>query len=385
MRWIRSSFVALLLAAACTQPETPGPTPSAGSPTPAPSPTVDPTAPRLPDGSPLPAGCTGGAGPSHTATFVADGRAWAIDPTDGDVACLFTLDADPSPFTWGPQGDRVALDGLEILGLTPEAPDLPPVDVRLGAFDWGHPIGLAIVFADGAGHPRKRFMDDGRVERLPSLPDGRYLEVAYHPSGLALAFVVEGDEGQEIWLSTNEGQDPERLIFATAGTTFPSIAFTPNGRQLWWTARREGGLAELHWMDLDDRQGFGTGWHQETEATADDLRIAPQGRLKSVNVGTGCEDRRAMIVRGPTGSAALPEETRPTSAVGWLDATTLLVSVGGCDEPQDLFAVDGLGDDDPVPLVLGVELAAPRTVVKNPPRTVPVPPVEEEPPPGGVG
>jgi hypothetical protein len=384
MGWVRTSFVVLVLASGCTKPEAP-PTPTPESPSVEPSPTVEPTGPTLADGSPLPAGCTGGAGPSHTAAFVADGRAWAVDPSDGGVACLFTLDTDPAPFLWGPQGDRVVLGGFEIVGLTPDAPDLPPARPQLGAFDWGHPIGLAIVFADGAGHPRKRFMDDGRIERLPSLPDGRYLEVAYHPSGLALAFVVRGADGQEIWLSTNEGEEPERLIFAESGTTFPSIAFTPNGQQLWWTARHAGGSSELHWMDLDDRRGFGTSWNAVTDATADDLRIAPQGRLKSVNLGTGCEDRQALIVRGSKGTPAMPGETEPTTAVGWLDPTTALVAVGGCDGIQDLYAVDGLGDEDPVALVMGVELAAPRTTVTNPPREVPVPPTEEEPPPGGVG
>lgn len=387
MRTVRALVVLLTLASACTQPDGPAdPTTTVDpSPTDGPSPIVEPTGARLPDGSPLPAGCIGGAGPAHTAAFVADDRAWAVDPSDGDVACLFPLKGDASPFVWGPQGDRVLLGDLEIFGLVPEAPDLPPVDVRFGAFDWGHPLGLAVVFADGSGRPRKRFMDDGRVERLTTLPEGRYLEVAYHPSGLALAFVVEGADGQEIWLSTNEGTDPERLVFAEAETTFPSIAFTPNGRQLWWTARHEGGSTELHWMDLDDRSGFGSSWSAVTDATADDLRIAPGGRLKSVNLGTGCDERRALIVSRGTGSPALPGQTRPTSALGWLDATTLLVAVGGCDQPQDLYAVDGLGDEDPIALVLGVELAGPRTAVKNPPRTVPAPPVEEEPPPGGVG
>ena len=387
MRGFRWSLLVLVLVSACTRSDPPdGPTDPPGGPaTGEPSPSIDPDGPRLADGRLLPPGCTGGAGPSHTAAFVADGRAWAVDPNDGDVACLFPIDGEAAPFAWGPQGDRVLVGGLEVLGLSQEAPSLPPVDVGFGAFDWGHPIGLAVVFADGAGDPRKRFMEDGRVERLRSLPEGRYLQVAYHPSGLALAFVVQGVEGQEIWLSTNEGEAPERLIFAESGTTFPSIAFTPNGEKLWWTARHAGGSAELHWMDLDDRTGFGTSWSEVTEATAEDLRIAPRGRLKSLTLGTGCEERQALIVSGRNGRPALPEETRPTAAVGWLDATTLLVAAGGCDGVQDLFAVDGLGDQDPVALVLGVELAAPRTVVKNPPETVPVPPVEEEPPPGGVG
>jgi hypothetical protein len=382
MRWVRLGLAVFALAAACTRAEPP-PAPSP-EPTTEPSPSVEPTGARLPDGSPLPEGCTGGAGPDHTVAFVSDGRAWALDPADGDVACLFPV-ADAGPFAWGPQGDRVLLADFEIRGVTPEAPDFPPVRVGLGPFDWGHPIGLAVVFADPRGDPRKRFLGDGHVERLTSLPDGRYLEIAYHPSGLALAFVVEGAEGQEIWLSTNEGDDPQRLIFSEAGTTFPSIAFTPNGRQLWWTAVHEGGSAELHRMDLADRSGFETTWSRPTRDVAENLKIAPAGRLKSVDLGTGCDDREALIVSGRSATAALPGEERPTSGLGWLDSTTLLVAAGGCGERLDLFAVDGSGEEDPAELVLEVELAAPRTVVTDPPKDIPVPAIEEEAPPGGVG
>jgi hypothetical protein len=347
------------------------------------SPSVEPDDPRLADGTPLPAGCLGGAGPSHTVSFIADGRAWALDPSDGDLACLFPVD-DPGPFAWGPQGDRVMLADFEIRGLGAEAPDLPPVDERPGPFDWGHPLGLAVVFADDRGDPWKRFMDDGRLAPLTSLPPGEYLEVAYHPSGLALAFVVEGEDGQEIWLSTNEGEDPERLIFSAEGTIFPSIAFTPDGEELWWTALH-GGVPQLHSMDLADRSGFATSWRGDDETPAGDLRMAPAGQLKSVDLGGRCQDRRALVVAGRSAVSALPGETRPTTALGWLDRTTLLVAAGGCGEPQDLYAVDGLGEQDPVALVFSVELGAPRTAVHNPPREVPAPMPEEEPPPGGVG
>ncbi len=63
----------------------------------------------------------------------------------------------------------------------------------------------------------------------------------------------------------------------------------------------------------------------------------------------------------------MPDETRPTEALGWLDRTTLLVAAGGCGEPVDLFSVDGHGGSAPAALVLDVEIAAPRTQVTNPP------------------
>lgn len=383
MRWVRCVLATSLLLGACSR----GPVedePPSPSDRPVDSPIVAPVGAMLPDGTPLPDGCTGGAGDTHTVAFVADDRAWALDPTDGDAACLFPVD-DPGPFAWGPQGDRVVLGGFEIRGIDADAPDLPPVDEQLQAFDWGHPLGLAVVFADEEGDPRKRFVDDGRVIRLASLPAGRYLEVAYHPSGLALAFVVESAEGQEIWLSTNEGEDPQRLVFSDVETEFTSLAFTPNGRTLWWTALHGEGYPALHWMKLADRTGFGTGWQGDTGTVAGGLRLAPEGSLKAVTLGAACAKRTAIIVDGRGSVAALPGEGRPTEALGWLDRTTLLVSAGGCGEPLDLYAVDGLGEDAPATLVLGVDLAAPRTEVTNPPDEVPIPSIEEEPPLAGVG
>jgi hypothetical protein len=384
MRWIRFVLTSALLVGACTEPsvdETASPSAS-GQPTESPSVVV--TGARLPDGTPLPDGCSGGAGTSHTVAFVADGRAWGLDPEGGDLACLFPVE-DAGPFAWGPQGDRVLLNGFEIRGVGDDAPDLPAMDASVSAFDWGHPLGLAVVFADRKGTPRKRFVDDGRLIRLASLPPGKYRQVAYHPSGLALAFVVETMGGQEIWLSTNEGEDPQRLVFSERGTEFTSLAFSSNGRRLWWTAQHEEGYPELHFMKLEDRTGFGTAWRGTEGTVAAGLRLPPGGYLQAVTQGGACEDRSALVLSRGAARRAMPDETRSTEALGWLDRTTLLIAAGGCGEPIDLFAVDGRGLDAPAALVLDVEIAAPRTQVTNPPLTVPAPNPQEEPPPEGVG
>jgi hypothetical protein len=383
MRWTRFVLASALLLGACTQSPADDETPSSsGGTTETPS-VVPATGPRLSDGTPLPGGCTGGAGASDTVAFVADGRAWALDPTDGDLACLFPVD-DPGPFAWGPQGDRVLLNGFEIRGVGGDAPDLPGIDASVSAFDWGHPLGLAVVFADAEGIPRKRYVDDDRLIRLVSLPPGKYLEVAYHPSGLALAFVVETPVGQEIWLSSNEGKDPQRLVFSKE-TEFTSLAFSPNGRILWWTAQHEGGIPELHFMKLVSRTGFGTAWRGPEGTVAAGLRLAPVGSLQAVTEGEACEQHKALVLSEGDSRTAMPDETRPTEALGWLDRSTLLVAAGGCGEPVDLFTIDGLGVNVPAALVLDVEIAAPRTQVTNPPRRVPAPSAEEEPPQGGVG
>jgi hypothetical protein len=304
MRWFRLALTAALLAGACTQPVSDDPTPSPPVGT-TESPSAEPTGARLPDGTPLPAGCTGGAGASHTVAFVADGRAWALDLHDGDLACLFPVE-NAGPFAWGPQGDRVLLDALEIRGVGGDAPDLPAIDASISAFDWGHPLGLAVVFADAKGIPRKRFVDDGHLIRLASLPAGKYLQVAYHPSGLALAFVVESAEGQEIWLSTNEGEDPQRLVFSERGTEFTSLAFSPNGRSLWWTAKHEEGYTALHVMKLVSRTGFGTAWRGTEGTSAAGLRLPPAGALQAVTDGKTCEEHTALVLDQGETRRAMP-------------------------------------------------------------------------------
>jgi hypothetical protein len=385
MRPIRLALALALLAAGCTGSTSEGSTPpSGGSPsaTTIPTPSAEP-ATTLADGTPLPDGCTGTARASQTVAFVAQGRAWGLDPRTGALACLFEL-GPAGPFAWGPQGDRVLLDGLEVRGVSGDAPDLPPIDAAATAFDWGHPIGLAIVFAQDTGKPEKRFVDDGSVERLHELPGGDYLQIAYHPSGLALGFTLEDAEGESIWLSTNEGQDPSRLVFSKGSTSFTSIAFSPDGQRLWWIAQHAPGYPEIHWMDLSDRGGFTDTWRGLDGTTADDLRLAPDGRLMSVNSGEECLERQALVVAGRRASPALPDEDRPTEAIGWLDRSTVLVAAGGCGEPVELYAAN-VFDDQAAALVSGVEIGATRTVVRHAPTEVPAPPDETEAPPGGVG
>ena len=374
---------AMFVLLACTRGDGPTASPSL----PPSGRTTSSPASTLASGAALPDGCDRGTPDARqVVAFVAMGRAWAVDPQGDRLTCLFKV-ADAGPFTWGPQGDRVLLDGLEVRGVEPEAPSLPAeIGSSPPVFDWGHPLGLAVVFASaGERGLQKRFMDDGRVDALDALPPGRYLDVAYHPSGLALAFVLDRDGEQSIWLSTNEGLDPVRLVFSKGGTRFTSIAFTPDGQQLVWTAQHAGGFAQIHAMALDDRAGFTDGWRAPGRQVSN-LLLAPRGDLMALDVGTGCDDRVATIVLSPkVARPAMPDAQRPTTAIGWLDRSTLLVGVGGCGERLDLVAVDAAGHDTPI--VLGADIGATRTFTTSAPTSVPAPPVEaeEEPPPGGVG
>jgi hypothetical protein len=324
--------------------------------------------------------------PNDIVAFVADGRAWVLDPHTGVVACLFNV-RKPGPFAFGPQGDRVLLAGLGVANVETQASMWPPVGPTPTVFDWGHPLGLAVVYASPSGAPEKRFMDTGKVEKLTDLPTGTYESIAYHPSGLGLGMIIDQGQRQGIWLSSNEGKNPVRLVFSRPDTTFSSVAFSPDGTQIWWIAQHAGALSEIHWMDLADRTTFQTVLSRGLSPTAHSLQLAPSGPLMSATQGASCEQEQAMVVDKQGAHPAIANAGAPTHALGWLDAKTLLVATGGCGQPESLSSVSwSHGTGTATALVNGVDVGAPRTVLKNAPTEVPSPPNQAPPaPPGGVG
>ena len=174
---------------------------------------------------------------------MAEGRAWALDPSSEALTCLFEV-SDPGPFTWGPLGDRVLLGGLHmeaIGGQTLQA----PLDVQAGPSAWGHPMGTAVAFVSGDGMELdKRYLDQKGIVDISPLHGVSYLSVTYHPSGLALAFVVEREGRQSIWLSSNLGEDPRRLVFSKEGTEFGALEFPTDGRSLVYAAQHADGHPE---------------------------------------------------------------------------------------------------------------------------------------------
>ena len=82
-----------------------------------------------------------------------------------------------------------------------------------------------------------------------------------------------------------------------------------------------------------------------------------------------------MIVDADGAHPAIPGSEQPTQALGWLDASTLLVSAGGCGQPAQLSAVGATAQHATL-LVDGVDIGAPRTVLRDAPTEVPAPPDE---------
>ena len=264
-----------------------------------------------------------------------------------------------------PAGDRSARACLR-LG--------PPPRPRPGVRD------LRFAPAGEAVHGRRarRSADD--------LPVGRYLHIAYHPSGLALAFVVDRGGRQRIWLSTNEGLDPVPLVFSKGGTRFTSIAFTPDGQHPRLDGPARGRLSQVHSMDLADRTGFTDGWRGEIGQAA--WKLAAPALRHAAGLRRRCHVRRSRRDDRPQppGWADLlcPMPIGPRPRWGALDPSTLLVGVAGCDEAMDVVAVDVR---IVTPVVLGAERPRLGDHGRRSHRGYPLQPPtpEEQPPPEGVG
>jgi hypothetical protein len=342
-RWLLACSFSLILLVGCSgaaPPEQPSPTGTASVL----PPTASPPATALVET--LPAGCDGGVpAPTATITFVAGERAWAVAPDGTGLVCLFDV-TDPGSFAWGPKGDRVALGGLAVRGVGTTA-SRPAAALSPEFLSWGRPTGKAVAFSVGP-KLEKAVVGSDDVEDITPLNGVSYREVAYHPSGLAIAFVLNGAEGSAIWISSNTGDTPKRLVWSKTGTTFGGLAFDQGGDQLFYTARPAKGanfVARLVLSRGRVEQGL---WKGERPALR--LLLTPPGLAPSpltpdlppgaaIDAGSGCSDRQALFsaLDGHAGTPLLPDVTVPTTALGWLDGRRVLVAAGACDGPFDLW------------------------------------------------
>jgi hypothetical protein len=343
-------------------------TPFTASPTIGPSPS--PAGATLASGAALPACVPKPPKASATVTFVASGHAWAMSPSGEDLACLFAVQ-DAGPFVWGPLGDRALLGGLEVRGVA-GGPSLGARSQPVATITWSRPTGKSIVFSPEDGTRLLKIHVDGTpIEDVTPLPASTYLRVAYHPSGDAFAFAVTRAEGESIWISSNLGAKPARLVFSTEGTTFGAIGFEADGRHLLYAAQHADNHAELHRLDVTDPSKAPVVWEGPPgETILDLLPGTSSGTVAWTTSTTSCADRVAMVKTRAGSGAALPGATGPTQAMGWLNATQLLVASGGCNGPIDLSAVD-VSSGSVVPLVSGVTIAAARAPLPTPPAPLP--------------
>lgn len=375
-RWIVTVTSFLLLLTACTSRQGPGAQPTSsptGSPTAPPTSSPSPAAePRLASGADIPDGCEAAAPRvEDTATFVALGRAWALSVDGRRLTCLFEV-GDPGPFEWGPLGDRALVAGLEVKGL-PGAPVRPAEGIDPSVLSWGRPTGRSVVFvAPGGSALEKMHLERTTLEDVTPLRAAAFVNVTYHPSGLALGFAIRRGQRESLWLSSNTGEEPSRMVFTEVGTTFGAMAFSQDGRTLLYAALHTDDHTDLHQIDLTDTSQAPVLWASLPGGRILDILPGDAPEVVAFTTGSGCEDSAAMVRTGsePGGRFLLPGETRPTRAVGWLDGTRMMVATGGCDEPLDLTSVD-LAAGEIVPLAFGVDAASVRTPAPTPPPPLP--------------
>jgi hypothetical protein len=363
---LRSSWARLLLAAlavltvACSEPGATLPN--------APATTVAATA-----GGALPAGC-GGDAPSPTSapvTFVAEGRAWAATADGRRLWCLFEV-RRPGPFLWGPRGDRVVLEGLEVRGVgTPVWRPARGIDTVSLAWLGANGNALAFVMPGGLNLASASLGSIDLRELTPFRGGSTYLAVAGHPSGEALAFVVRRGGSFELWMASNAGSGAVRLVGPTRARLGP-LAFSAGGKALYYGARRPDGSRRLEVFSLAEGRTLDPAWTGKRDVLAIVGRRDPAATQLAVDTGSGCEDRRADLsgLDGGPGRPLLAAASQPTSAVGWLDTRRVLLVEGGCEGPFDLWLVDVNGGE-PRPVARGIDRAA----VRSPdPRPVPAAP-----------
>ena len=330
-----------------------------------------PTGPTLASGEELPVCTPTEPEASDTVTFIASGNAWAMSPDGDHLTCLFPVE-NPGPFQWGPLGDRVLLGGLEVKGVA-DGPSHAVSDQKVEAIEWSRPTGKSIVFAPPDGHSLAKVLVTGTTTQdvTPPLLESTFRSLSYHPSGEAIAFAMQQGDSQSIWMASNTGKNPGRLVFSEQGTTFGAIGFEADGKHLLYAAV----LAKTHGLlfriDITDTSKAPVVWAAPEGRTIVDIRPGLGNGSAAWTTETTCADSIAMAqIRNGDVVRVLPDSSEPHRAVGWLSATQLLVASGGCDGPLALASVD-LSSGGVVPLASGVSVAAVRTPVATPPAPLP--------------
>lgn len=251
-------------------------------------------------------------------------------------------------------------------------PSVEASDVPFATIEWSRPTGKSIVYApiDGTSLV-KAHIDGSPTSDVTPLERSTYLSVAYHPSGEAFAFAVERSDGQSIWISTNVGKTPRRLVFSEEGNQFGAIGFDVDGKRLVYAAQHvDDNHADLHIIEVADPTKAPVLWSGPRGLRILDIQAGPRTGTVAWTTGTSCEDTIAMAHTRDGNMRALPGVEEPTRALGWLDSTRILVATGGCDALLDLSAVD-VSTGAVVALVSGVSAAAVRTPEPTPPAPLP--------------
>ena len=308
----------------------------------------------------LPDGCARDAPSPNSApvAFVAAGRAWAASADGRRLWCLFEV-RRPGPFLWGPRGDRVVLDGLEVRGVGARV-WRPGLGIQPVSLTWLGPAGNALAFVSPGGL-NLELAALGSIDQreLTPLRGASYQAVAAHPSGRALAFAVQRDGTAEVWVASNTASGAVKV--AAGQARFGPLAFSAGGKALYYGSKLPDGTRRVDIYSLTAAEPLAPAWAGRRDVLAIVPRRDKAGTQLAIDTGSGCDDRRADLsgLDGGQGRPLLPSAQRPTSAVGWLDNRRVLVAEGDCGGPFDLWVVD-VGGREPAIIARGVTRGAVR-------------------------
>jgi hypothetical protein len=308
----------------------------------------------------LPDGCgrdTPSPGSAPVA-FVAGGRAWAASADGRRLWCLFEV-RRPGPFLWGPRGDRVVLDGLEVRGVGARV-WRPGLEIQPVSVAWVGPAGDALAFVSPGGL-NLELATLGSIDQreLTPLRGATYQAVAAHPSGRALAFAVRRAGTAEVWVASSTASFKVKV--AAGQARYGPLAFSAGGKALYYGSKQPDGTRRVDIYSLTAAEPLAPAWTGRRDVLAIVPRRDKAGTQLAIDTGSGCDDRRADLsgLDGSQGRPLLPSAQRPTSAVGWLDSRRVLVAEGGCEGPFDLWVVD-VGGREPAVVARGVTRGAVR-------------------------
>jgi hypothetical protein len=195
----------------------------------------------------------------------------------------------------------------------------------------------------------------------------RYKRVAYHPSGLALGFILKRKGRESLWISSNTGRDPHQLVHGRFHTAFETLAFGPAGDTVYFAARHADSHVDLHQLELVGATSAPVMWKGAPGEHV--YSLVPEESWVALTVGRSCSSRRTMLTALDAHFEPLLGQ-RPNRAVGWIDDTHLLVAVGGCGHPLDLYSVSTETHQSRL-LVRQVDAAATRRPEMLPPPPLP--------------
>jgi hypothetical protein len=161
------------------------------------------------------------------------------------------------------------------------------------------------------------------------------------------------------------------LVHGRAHTGFGLLAFGDGGTALYFSARHADDRDDVHSLPLADPRFAEVRWRSEPGERVSDLFVTDGGQI-ALTAGRDCESRRALRVGPlPRRAVATLVEEQPSRALGWLDGEHVLVGVGGCRRPLDLYTVDTSSLASRL-LVRGVSAASVRRAEPLPPPSLPI-------------